>query len=248
MNLFAHTRRVVVSLCRAVAVGVVLFSATEAREAERTIVTSGTLEMQGTDERNYFYFRDDVEVRGTNLEIRCDELTVIAGRAGAAAEGFGEIGAIESILAVGNVVIHQEGRTAYAGQAEVNPREGTVTLSGSPRVVDGGVEVEGHQFVLFRDERRFASIPDPNAPLDRPSRSVVRLGELPDLGFSQAEETIQVGRDQPIAREPENGAPEPAAVDIIDPEEILSEVELEETSREESTSAEEAPPEDGGAP
>ncbi|MCC5808604.1 MAG: hypothetical protein JJU00_19915 [Opitutales bacterium] len=195
----------------------------DAREPLRTTVTSETIEMQGTDERNYFYFRDDVEVRGTNLEIRCDELTVIAGRAGAAEEGFGEIGAIESIVAVGNVVIVQEGRTAYAGRAEVNPREGTVTLSENPRVVDGDVEVEGYQFVLFRDERRFASIPDPNAPPDRPSRSVVRLGELPDLGFSQDEDRIRVGRDS--SRRTERERDDSAPREYIDPSRVESDAE-----------------------
>lgn len=183
---------------------------------ERTTITSETLELQGTDDRNFFHFRTDVEVRGTNLEISCDELTVIAFRsAPAATEAIGEIGAIESILAVGNVRIRQEGRTAYAGRAEVNPVAGTVTLSENPRIVDGDVEIEGYQFVLFRDQRRFQSIPDPNAPPDRPSRSVVRLGELPDLGFSQAEDTIGVDRTR--ARDGRRISAEAPAAEEIDP-------------------------------
>ncbi len=210
----------------------------DAREPLRTTVTSETIEMQGTDERNYFYFRNDVEVRGTNLEIRCDELTVIAGRAGAAEEGFGEIGAIESIVAVGNVVIVQEGRTAYAGRAEVNPREGTVTLSENPRVVDGDVEVQGYQFVLYRDERRFASIPDPDAPPDRPSRSVVRLGELPDLGFSQEEDRIRVGRDAARRKNGEGDANAPR--EYIDPSRIEAEAE--------ASPADESSPDEGRGP
>jgi lipopolysaccharide export system protein LptA len=184
---------------------------------ERTTITSETLELQGTDERNFFHFRTDVEVRGTNLEISCDELTVIAFRSAPAAvtEAIGEIGAIESILAVGNVRIRQEGRTAYAGRAEVNPVAGTVTLSESPRIVDGDVEIEGYQFVLFRDQRRFQSIPDPNAPPGQPSRSVVRLGELPDLGFSQAEDTIGVDRTR--ARDGRRISAETPAVEEVDP-------------------------------
>lgn len=160
--------------------------------AERTVITSDSLEMQGTEERNFFFFRSNVVVLGTNLEIRCDELTVIAGRQGADDATVGEIGAIERIIAVGNVQIHQAGRSAFCGQAEVDPRAGTVTLSGNPRVVDRDVEIEGYMFILHRDQRRFQSIPDPNAPASAPSRSVVRLGALPDLGFSQDEATIDI--------------------------------------------------------
>ncbi len=171
---------------------------------DRTVITSETVEMQGTESRNYFYFRNNVVVEGINLELRCDELTVVSTRrpGGDDGEAVGEIGSIESIVAVGNVEIYQAGRSAFAGRAEVNPAEGTVTLKESPRIVDRDVEVQGYQFVLNQGERRFQSIPDPDAPEDRPSRSVVRLGALPDLGFDQDEETIEMG--SPVI-EAENG-------------------------------------------
>lgn len=159
---------------------------------ESTVITSSRLEMQGTIERNYFYFSGDVEVRGTNLQILCDALTVVAMREGSASATIGTIGAVEEIVAKGHVTIHQAGRSAYAGLAEVDPVRGTVTLSESPRIVDGEVEVEGYQFVLHKGEKRFESVPDPNAPVGEPSRSVVRLGAMPDLGFAQEEETITV--------------------------------------------------------
>lgn len=175
--------------------------------ADRTVITSETLEMQGTESRNYFYFRKDVVVIGTNLELHCDELTVTAIRRGDEEDDstVGEIGAIERIVAVGNVRIHQAGRSAYAGRAEVNPSEGTVTLMDSPRVIDREVEVEGYQFILHQGDRRFESIPDPNAPVGQPSRSVVRLGALPDLGFDQDEDKIRIGdrKATPEKDEPE---------------------------------------------
>lgn len=166
---------------------------------DRTIITSETVEMQGTETRNYFYFRTNVVVEGINLELRCDELTVVSLRrpGGDDGEAVGEIGSIESIVAVGNVEIYQSGRSAFAGRAEVNPAAGTVTLKESPRIVDRDVEVEGYQFVLNQGERRFQSIPDPNAPGDRPSRSVVRLGALPDLGFDQDEDAVDIGTPAP---------------------------------------------------
>jgi len=178
--------------------------------AKRTVITSDTLEMQGSGDRNHFYFRDNVHVVGTNLEIRCDELTVVAGRGGDDEATIGEIGAIESIVAVGNVEIHQAGRSAYAGRAEVDPQEGTVTLSQNPRIVDGEVEVEGFMFVLYKDQKTFKSIPDPFPSEGKPSRSVVRLGELPDLGFDQPEEEISVTdlTDRPDRSDEPANAPE----------------------------------------
>lgn len=172
-----------------------VLSAQEEGRVQNTIISSQHLEMQGTAEKNYFYFSGEVEVKGTNLQILCDELTVVALREGPAGATIGSIGAIEEINARGSVEIHQAGRSAYAGRAEVNPKAGTVVLSDSPRVVDDEVEVQGYQFVLHRGEKKFESVPDPNAPAEEPSRSVVRLGAMPDLGFDQEEDEITVDTD-----------------------------------------------------
>lgn len=189
-------------------------------EPRATLITSERLEMQGTVDRNYFYFSGDVEVKGTNLQILCEELTVVAMREGPEEATIGRLDAIDGIIARGEVEIHQAGRSAYAGLAEVDPRAGTVTLSGNPRIVDGEVEVEGYQFVLNKGEKKFVSVPDPNAAPDQPSRSVVRLGAMPDLGFDQEEAAITVDErldgpgeesGDPALRAPSNELePEPA--------------------------------------
>lgn len=181
----------------ALAIGFLPLAGEGTEENETTVITSVRMEMQGTAEKNYFYFSEDVLVSGTNLVIRCNELTVVALREGAEAATIGEIGAIEQIVARGSVEIHQAGRSAYAGLAEVNPKAGTVTLSDSPRIIDNEVEVEGYQFVLHKGEKKFVSVPDPNAPPGQPSRSVVRLGALPDLGFDQPEETLSLDPSMP---------------------------------------------------
>jgi lipopolysaccharide export system protein LptA len=181
---------------------------------QSTVITSERLEMQGTETRNYFYFRGDVQVKGTNLNLDCDELTVVALREGPDTAAIGQIGAIEEIVAQGSVEIHQAGRSAYAVRAEVDPRAGTVTLLQNPRIVDGEVEVEGYQFVLHRGEKKFESIPDPNAPKDMPSRSVVRLGAMPDLGFDQPAESISLDErlEEPPVPSTETETPEPSGV------------------------------------
>ena len=168
--------------------------------ASQTEITSETLEMQGTEFRNYFYFRKNVRVVGNNLEITCDDLTVCAIRAGSPDAAVGQVGAIESIVATGNVHIRQEGREAFAARAEVDPKAGTVTLTGNPRIKDREVEVEGYKFILHKDRKTFESIPDPNATPGS-SRSVVRLGALPDLGFNQeASHTPTPPESQPPAQ------------------------------------------------
>lgn len=172
------------------------FTAFAQETRQPTVITSESLEMQGSEDKNFFYFRNDVLVEGTNLNLKCDELTVVAFREGGEDETVGEIGAIERIVARGDVEIQQAGRTAYAGRAEVDPRNGTVTLSESPKIVDNEVEVEGYQFVLHRGEKKFESIPDPDAQEGERNRSIVRLGALPDLGFDQDEE--QIDMDDPI--------------------------------------------------
>lgn len=167
-------------------------SAQQGDAVQTTVITSLHLQMQGTPQKNYFYFTGDVLVKGTNLEIRCDELTVVSLREGPEGATIGSIGAIEEIVASGAVEIHQAGRSAYAGRADVDPKQGTVVLSDNPRIVDDEVQVEGYKFVLHKGEKKFESIPDPNAPAEQPSRSVVRLGAMPDLGFDQDEENITV--------------------------------------------------------
>lgn len=176
-------------ICPAIAC-LVMISVSSAQN--NTVITSERLEMQGSENRNFFTFETDVLVKGTNLEIRCDLLTVVSQRSGGVGEAVGKIGAIETIIAEGDVVIHQAGRTAYAGKAEVDPRSGKVILSDKPKIVDNDVTVEGYQFVLHRGEKKFESIPDPNATAENPSRSSVRLGALPDLGFDQDEKDISI--------------------------------------------------------
>ncbi len=180
---------------------------------KETVISSHRLEMQGTEEKNFFYFEGAVEVRGTNLRLSCERLTVVSAREGAAEEGVGEIGAIEKIVARGDVEIHQAGRSAYAGLAEVDPRAGTVTLSENPRVTDGETEVTGYQFVLHRGEKRFESIPEPDAGGEKPGRSVVRLGAMPDLGFNQEEEAVDLNRRLESGENEKSVAPQPGEDD-----------------------------------
>ena len=170
---------------------------TQPTESPRTEITSDQMEMQGSVDRNLFYFTGNVHVTGNNLDITCDRLTVVAFREGPKDATVGEFGAVESIVAIGNVAITQGSRTAMAGKAEVDPRAGTVTLSDKPRLKDKDVEVTGYQFVLYKDQKKFVSIPDPHAPQGESPRSKVSLGAIPNLGFDQ--NLLDQKKPEPVA-------------------------------------------------
>ncbi len=159
---------------------------------EFTVIVSDHLQMKSTEEKNYFYFEKNVQVEATNLIVKSDCLEVVALRENKVDDPdatIGEIGAIESIVAIGKVEIFQAGREAYAGRAVVLPKEGKVVLSESPRVVDGETEVTGWQIVLNRGERQVTVTPNPDMQTEERERPTITLGggSLPDLGFDESE-------------------------------------------------------------
>lgn len=159
-------------------------------EGPKTVIQSDSLEMRSGQVKDYFFFRDDVRVEGTNLIVTCDLLEVVARREGVDDDSdatFGQLGTIESIIATGNVEIRQSGRRAEAGRAQVLPHEGRVVLTDGPRVYDGQGEVSGWRITLLRDERRALVETNPDLAEDR---ATVILRELPNLGY-KGDETVE---------------------------------------------------------
>jgi len=156
-----------------------------ANSAPATVVESDSLELESGPLQNRFNFRDNVRVSGNNITVTCDHLVVVANREpGEPGAVVGELGSIETIVAVGNVLITQAGRRAYAGKAELFPREEKVVLSESPRIVDDGAEVTGWRITLLKGERKARVESDPVSGSERPT---VTLEALPDLGFERSE-------------------------------------------------------------
>lgn len=178
------------------------------REGPKTVIQSDSLEMRSGQVRNYFFFRDDVRVEGTNLIVTCDLLEVVARREGVGDDPdatIGQFGTIESIIATGNVEISQFGRRAEAGRAQVLPHEGRVVLTEGPRVYDGQGEVSGWRITLLRDERRALVETDPDLAEDR---ATVILSELPDLGYKGDEMVESVEQEESGAEDGgEDGGP-----------------------------------------
>ena len=162
--------------------------------SERTVVVSDLLEMHGSETHNQFIFTGNVSVQGNNLTIRCDHMTVLARRSGESDATVGEIGSIDNILAVGQVVITQSGRTAFAGRAEVRPVDGLVILTKSPRVVQTNGEISGGRIILERGNKTVRVEPlEGEAGGGRPT---VLLDALPDMGFDEEPEEEDENLDE----------------------------------------------------
>ena len=162
---------------------------TAVAEAERTVITSRTVEMTAGEAQNVFVFEEDVTVRGNNLTATCDHLVVtsnrLAGDGGSDDAGRAEIGSIATIVMTGNVVIEQGNRRATAGRAEVLPSEGRVVLEDNPVVRDvDGTAVSGWKMILHKDQRRVQILSDPQKP---ETRTRITLDALPDLGYERDE-------------------------------------------------------------
>lgn len=179
----------------------------EDEDLPRTIVESDALEMNATDDQNFFYFTGNVRVTGTNLGVTCDRLEVVTSRTGESEATIGEITAIESIVATGGVEIFQAGRRITAGRAELSPREGLVVLTDQPKIIDGEVEVSGWRITLLKGERKALVEADPEQ--GQGGRPTVKLDSLPDLGYKEKEQEKADPANGEAASPPdEPGAPQ----------------------------------------
>jgi lipopolysaccharide export system protein LptA len=149
-----------------------------------TVIESGSAEMTSTEKETTFTFRNNVTVTGTNMKITCDELVVIARRAGDPAATLGKQENFKSLIATGNVRIIQTDREATCGRAAVYPGDDKVELTGSPvvRSIKEGWTQTGPKMVLYRGQRRAVI---EGTATERPK---LILPPLKDLGYDTKKE------------------------------------------------------------
>ena len=152
-----------------------LARAEEAGEMTDTVITGDHLEMLSGDEKSEFHITGRVQVIGANLRLTCHELHITAVKQGDPSDTIGKIGKVTKIIAIGNVQVEQEGRTASGGRAEFFPEEGKVLLTDNPEVTDAQGTVSGAEIEWFHGQRR--------ALVRGGERQAkVTLPRLPDLG------------------------------------------------------------------
>ncbi len=63
-------------------------------------------------------------------------------------------GDVEKIEAAGNVRIIQQNKTGFAAQAVYDSRDGRITLTGNPKIIQGGDSISGKVITYYVDDDR----------------------------------------------------------------------------------------------
>ncbi len=116
-------------------------------EAEATVITSSRLTFD--QEQRFALFEEDVLVVDPSLRLTADRLTVV----------FDENDQAETIEAEGDVVIEQEGTTAWSQKATYEVPSGKIFLEGAPRIRRGRDVLEGDTITFWRDDNRMICEP-----------------------------------------------------------------------------------------
>lgn len=168
---------------------IVCLVAQESEEAAdglmNTVITSDSLDMVSGDEISEFHFKGNVSVVGTNLNMSSDELLVTAIKIGDTDATVSSSSTVNKIIAIGNVKVNQEGRTAESGRAEFFPEDKTVLLTEDPVVTEGDRRVSGDKITWSHGERR--------ARVE--GSTMVSLGAIPDLGIDPNQEDPELTDD-----------------------------------------------------
>lgn len=165
-----------------------------AGETDPTTISSDTLELVSENATNRFVFQGNVTIRGTDLFASCNEMVVTTTRRPPPSpsdpasdedlvddeKGFGEFGAITSIVAIGNVRIRQGEREATAGKATILPIEGKVVLEDTPVIRDPRGVLTGYRMILIEGERRVRIESGPDG-----DRTRAILPDIRDLGMDR---------------------------------------------------------------
>ncbi len=115
---------------------------------QKTVLTADHSEFVTDKAETRFTFygtpQKRVTLTGTNLEIVCDHLEIIAVSAGVKSNPGSTVPTLDKfkyLLATGNVRIVQSDREATCGRAEVFPREDKIELTEKPIIIDHSADV-----------------------------------------------------------------------------------------------------------
>ena len=87
-------------------------------------------------------FSGDVVTRQGDITIYSDRMTI----------NYGDKGDVEKVEADGNVRIVQENRIGTSTHAVYDSRNGLITLTGSPKVMQGSDSISGKTIIYYVDE------------------------------------------------------------------------------------------------
>lgn len=103
-----------------------------------TVITSDELH---SDQINHTsVFSGNVVVTGSSFNMTCDEMKVL----------FSKDGKVDHIIASGNVVITQPGRTSHSGQVDYYRDEDKFVLTDQPEIVDNKNRISAPKITIYR--------------------------------------------------------------------------------------------------
>ena len=146
-----------------------------------TIITGDQAEYTWKDTKNSFYLYGNVHIITNNLIVDCDHLKAYLVKKSIENDSTNEMGTIEKIIAIGNVVIQQAGRRAESGKVEILPLEGKIVLTENPVIFENQGEVRGEKITLFRGKRRALVESSVGKQVQ------IKLPQFDDLGFYENE-------------------------------------------------------------
>ncbi len=145
------------TLCALLAIASHPVAAGAAADAEESPITIKSNELQADQANRTATFIGKVVAKQDDVTIHADKLVVRY------AEGGGEV---EKVEAFGNVSIVQQNRIGTSQRAVYYNKEGKITLSGSPKVVQGKDMVTGREITYFINEDRSVVTGGPDARVE----------------------------------------------------------------------------------
>lgn len=127
----------------------------ETRDGQPITIRSN--ELQADTKSRIATFLGKVVAKQGNITIFADRLVVRYEEQG---------GDVEMVEAIGNVRIVQENRIGTAQRGVYRTREGKITLSGNPKVVQGKDMITGREITYFVNEERSVVTGGPEARVE----------------------------------------------------------------------------------
>lgn len=150
-----------------------------------TQIFSDHLKIQSTDVETQFSFSGNVRILNDRLDATCCQLEVTSEHAPTEDLSLAQIGDLRDLVALGEVVILQDGKKACAGKAVIFPREEKLVLTENPTFEDREGTVFGEKITLKKGENRAIVEGGPNG-----GRPLIELPESIDLSFDKKTEKL----------------------------------------------------------
>jgi lipopolysaccharide export system protein LptA len=160
---------------------------------EVTSVHADHIRMEQVTDHHHFAFTGSVDVQSGPLQLKSDSMTVTSRHAvdvGSDDARSMQVGAVQQLIAKGDVQIDRNGQRATSDEAFFYPQTGRAKLFGNPIINRQEVQLRGAQMELLEGEAIVRGGPEEDQLVE------VTLPTLPNLGYP----SVAVDPQQPTER------------------------------------------------